>query len=199
MPAVEGVDTLPIPLLTEPAPPPVTLGVFSLSHFANRASTRSEIDREVGSPQESSESDVEEVSSVFLLPAGALASAASSSDSLTAVAAAEFGTAAGGFLAEEATCSSPSLGSCGRSEALALMAIVGGAPLKCALPWRSPASGGDLRQTGVVGDLRRGSALGRCRDEGFADGAFGEGVAAAVDGVEPVGVAAAAVPEGDVP
>ena len=209
MPAVEGVDTLPIPLLTEPAPPPVTLGVFSLSHFANRALTRSEIDREVGSPQESFESDVEEVSSVFLLPAGALASAASSSDSLTAVAAAEFGTAAGGFLAEEATCSSPSLGSCGRSEALALMAIIGGGaylspPLKSAPPWRSPPklglfSGGDLRQPGVVGDLRRGSALGRCRDEGFADGAFGEGVAAAVDGVEPVGVAAAAVPEGDVP
>ena len=87
------------------------------------------------------------------------------------------------------------------------MAIIGGGaylsppppPLRCALPWRSPAtappagllSGGDLRQPGVVGDLRRGSALGRSRDEGFVDEVFGEGVAAdAVDIVE-----AAAAPD----
>ena len=123
VPAVEGVDTLPIPLLTEPVPPPPTEGALpcSLSHLANRALTRSAIESEEGSPQESLESDVvEEVSSVFLLPPAAADSAedvlptfvsAASSESITAVAAAEFGAAAGGFLAEEATCSSPSLGS----------------------------------------------------------------------------------------
>ena len=83
------------------------------------------------------------------------------------------------------------------------MAIVGGGaylspPLKSAPPWRSPPklglfSGGDLRQPGVVGDLRRGSALGRCRDEGFDDEVFGEGVVAAA--VAATGVVAAATPE----
>lgn len=110
VPAVEGVDTLPIPLLTEPVPPPpLTVGALlpcSLSHLANRALTRSAIESEEGSPQESFESEAEEVSSVFRLPAGnaALASSASS-DSITAVvvAGAEFGAATGGFLAEEAT------------------------------------------------------------------------------------------------
>ena len=124
VPAVDGVDTLPIPLLTEPAPLPLTPGALlpcNLSHLANRALTRSAIESEEGSPQESFESDVvEEVSSVFLLPPAAAGSAedvlptfvsAASSESITAVAAAEFGAAAGGFLAEEATCSSPSLGS----------------------------------------------------------------------------------------
>ena len=213
VPAVEGVDTLPIPLLTEPATPPPTAGPLpcSRSHLANKALTRSSIESEVGSPQESFESDVEEVSSVFLLPADEaeavlpiLASAASS-DSITVVAAAAaFGAVPGGFLTEEATCSSPSRGSWGRSEALALMAIMGGAYFspECEFPWRSPPPtappagllrGGDLRQPGVVGDLRRGSALGRCREGGFAEEVFGEGVAA-VDKEEAAGAGVVAAP-----
>ena len=215
VPAVDGVDTLPpIPLLTEPEPPPLLLELppppCSLSHFANSALTRSVMEREEASEQESFEESfaAEEVSSCFLLPLGCSAAedvledaslfasgATASSDSVAAAAAAPLGAATGIFLlAEEATCSSPSLGSWGRSEALALMAIVGGWYLSDTEPkWGllRLLSGGDLRQPGVVGDLRRGSALGTCRDEGFAapDGVLGDG-AAAVVGADATGSAA---------
>jgi hypothetical protein len=136
VPAVEGVETLPYPLLTDPLVDTATddaveqLGTLPdacLSHIANSAFTLSCSDSDVASPPEETEAESfesEDSSDCFTVdvaaPTGIVASVVSMGSDTDVE---DFLT---GVDADAATCSKPSLGSCGRSEVLALMAMVGG-------------------------------------------------------------------------